>query len=385
MLSLYATFFSIQAVSAILSPYLQIMLYNHGYTPATIGILLGLYECAGILGPFIIADWSDRTGKPRLIMLVCTLCMIGAFIPLTLISQLPVLLPALCLVAFFWKALPPIQDAMAMKALEGNTWKYTKIRATGTLGYVCFSLFFQFVPVLDTTDNHSLMVWLIIGGVILAISQLFIKKDTRLVRKAIKPGILRFHRTADQSPLFDRVLIIGTVIIALNKFSLSSISNFFSLYVTESLGRGDMVGLLNAIAAGSEIFCMLLAGALMARGVKPTTLMAFSSVGMVLRLGCYILFPSLTGAIVGQLFHSVVYGFLHPAAVLFVTRHMQPENRATGMALYTSLGNGLPTVLGAALGGVLLESIGYAGMFCVYILFALASLALYAVFRRSLD
>jgi len=385
MLAMYFSFFTIQAISSLLAPYLPIILYNNGFSPTTIGFLLGLYECSGIVGPFVIAVWSDRSENPRLVLLVCTFFLMIIFIPIALATWYPLLVFALGIAAFLWRPMFPIQDAMVMHLLGGNTWKYTKIRATGTLGFVFFSLFFQFTPFLNTKDNTSLLVWLLIGGSLFFLSLLFVPKT--VVKK--KPQMIRlgllFSKHALKQQLFSRVLIIGIVIISLNRFAMSAISNFLPLYITDYLGHGDFVSLLMAIGATSEFIFMLLAGLLLKRGVGPMQLISISSLGLCFRLGTYVLFPSLAGAIVGQLFHSIVFGFLHPAAVVFVYREMALEHRSTGMALYASIGIGVPTVLGTVLGGYVVDSFGFHGLFGSYILFALSSLLVFIVFRKDLE
>ena len=384
MLSMYLSFFSIHALSSILVPYLPIILHNHGLSPTVIGFLLGLHEGVGILGPFLVAQWSDRSKNPRRVLLLCTVLLMAACIPLTLAPTLLGIVLAISVVAFFWRSMFPVQDSMAMLFLGGDTWKYTKLRASGTLGFVCFSLFFQFTPFLHTTDNRSLLIWLLIGGVVFSCSLLFIPKAAPLEKVSRKRILWPFSKSALGHQVFSRSLILGIVVIGLNRFSMSVVSSFFSLYVTEDLGRGDSLSLLMALGAASELFFMLIAGRLLHRGIDPMRLITISSIGLCLRLAIYALFPSLGGAVLGQLFHSIVFGFLHPAAVVFVYRHMALEHSATGMALYTSFGVGLPMVLGTLLSGFFIELIGFRNLFGLFIVFALLSLFLSYLYRKEL-
>ncbi|PKL20670.1 MAG: MFS transporter, partial [Spirochaetae bacterium HGW-Spirochaetae-4] len=119
-------------------------------------------------------------------------------------------------------------------------------------------------------------------------------------------------------------------------------------------------------------------------GVRPIILIGISSLGLCFRLLSYMLIPTLAGAVVGQLFHSVVYGFFHPAAIMFVNNNIAPERRAVGMALYTSVGIGLPTVVGAGIGGYVVEWIGFGRMFGSYTVFAILSLVMIFLFRKVL-
>jgi PPP family 3-phenylpropionic acid transporter len=97
------------------------------------------------------------------------------------------------------------------------------------------------------------------------------------------------------------------------------------------------------------------------------------------------LFPTIAGAILGQLLHSLCYGLFHPAAVAFVSTHVPPQKRAVGLTMYLSLGVGLPTFIGSALGGYIVEFFGYRMLFGSYTVFSLIGLIVYAVFARGLS
>jgi PPP family 3-phenylpropionic acid transporter len=114
-------------------------------------------------------------------------------------------------------------------------------------------------------------------------------------------------------------------------------------------------------------------------------LLAASVVAVATRLAIYAIFPNPAGAVVGQLLHSLCYGLFHPAAVAFVATSVPPDRRAVGMAMYLSLGVGLPTFLGSAAGGFIVEAAGYRVLFASYIIFAVASLAVYFAARKALE
>lgn len=183
---------------------------------------------------------------------------------------------------------------------------------------------------------------------------------------------------------FDSGFVIGMIIIAFNRLGMSAVTSFFSLYLVEELHIYS-ISLMNAIAAGSEIFLMLLAGYLIQKkGVLPVFLLLISGIGMAVRLLLYARFPSLAGVIIGQLLHSVCYGFLHPAAIQLVARRVKRTHRALGMSIYISLGTGLPTVLGSSLGGLLTENFGYKTLFESFSVFAMISVVLCLVFWKKM-
>ena len=114
-------------------------------------------------------------------------------------------------------------------------------------------------------------------------------------------------------------------------------------------------------------------------------IIALASAAIVVRLLVYAFVPTKLGVVSGQLIHSICYGLFQPAAVAFINLKTPPAYRTTGMALFLGLGTGLPVVLGSILGGFVVEALGYRWLFASFSLFALASLALYAAYRKTLD
>jgi PPP family 3-phenylpropionic acid transporter len=114
-------------------------------------------------------------------------------------------------------------------------------------------------------------------------------------------------------------------------------------------------------------------------------IIALASAAIVLRLLVYALVPTKLGVVAGQLLHSICYGLFLPCAVAFINLKTPPAHRTTGMALFFGFGMGLPAVLGSALGGIVVEDLGYRWLFASFSLFALASLVLYGKNRKALD
>ncbi|GAB1483979.1 hypothetical protein MASR2M78_27960 [Treponema sp.] len=164
---------------------------------------------------------------------------------------------------------------------------------------------------------------------------------------------------------------------------MAPIASFFSLYAVEEL-HWDAVGFLWAIAAGSEIPLMLISARLIRRYGAPR-LLSVSVLAVAVRLAIYTFIPNIAGAVVGQALHSLCFGLFHPAAISFVATHVPPEQRASGMAMYLSLGVGLPTFIGSTAGGFILEYSGYRFLFASFIVFALASFLVYLLARKRLE
>ncbi|HZJ87996.1 MAG TPA: MFS transporter, partial [Sphaerochaeta sp.] len=114
--------------------------------------------------------------------------------------------------------------------------------------------------------------------------------------------------------------------------------------------------------------------------VLPVHLIGISSLALALRYFLYAITPSFGWIIFGQLLNSLCYGFFQPAAIYFIARRVKRSRRTLGMSIFTSVGMGVPAVIGSLIGGVIIQHFGYATLFGSYALVALFSFFLSRVF-----
>lgn len=380
MLQLYISFFFLYSIFAVVNPFLQVLLRNSGYSYEAVGILLAIFEIAGIVGPLVVGRIVGKTGRLKDTILVSTAAASLGLILLVRSGPVWLTIVALAISAFFLRSLLPLLDTVATNRFNGDAQKYSYIRSFGTLGFVVFSLAFAALGIPVVSDNSSIIRYALMGCLLFFLPVLSWKEAPQ--PKKSKEPVQRVPFSVD--PWFDSAFVIGLVIIALNRLSMSAVSSFLSLYLVEEL-HIHAISLINALAAGAELLFMVFAGYLIQKKkVLPVFLLLISGLGMVLRLLIYAHFPSLAGVVVGQLLHSVGFGFFHPAAIQLVARRVKRSHRALGMSMYISLGTGLPSVLGATLGGVLTEGFGYKVMFESFSVFAMLSVLLCLVFLKKM-
>jgi len=384
MVQLYISFFFVYSIFAIVNPYLQVLLRNSGYSYEAVGVLLGIFEVAGIVGPLIVGRIVDKTGRLKDTVLVATAATALGLILLVRPGPVWLTIFALSLTAFFLRALLPLVDTVATNLFNGDAQKYSRIRAFGTLGFVAFSLAYSALGIPILTDNSNIIMYALLGCVCFFLPVLSWKEAKHPKKEKNTPKVRTKRQPFSANPWFDLAFVIGLIIIAFNRLSMSAVTSFFSLYLVEELHIYS-ISLMNAIAAGSEIILMLLAGYLIQKkGVLPIFLLLISALGMALRLLLYARFPTLAGVIVGQLLHSVCFGFFHPAAIQLVARRVKRTHRTLGMSMYISLGIGIPTVLGSSLGGLITGRFGYKVLFESFSVFAMISAVLCLVFWKKM-
>lgn len=366
------------AVYGIVSPYLQIMLSALGYGPAAVGLLLGIIEISGIAGPLVIARLVDRSGRYRVALVLCGGIVIATMPALVFFRNFPMTVLVICIFALGLKSLIPIMESGTMGLIErsssGTGRKrpgtlrsgYGLIRSAGSAGFVILTLVFQFIPGFDNSPPFVYAV-LIAGSVLSFLLSLGIVAELDTPKKKEK------QKAAAHNPM-PAVFALGLAVIALNRLAMTSIGSFFSLYVKEEL-RWNAVAGLWALSAAIEIPALILSGKLI-HTFGAMKVMAVSSIAIAVRLIVYAVFPTPAGALTGQILHAACYGLFQPAAMAFVALTYPSESRTTGMALFMGFGVGLPTFVGSALGGVIVELLGYRVLFAVFSLFAVASVLL---------
>ena len=361
-------------VSGIVFPYLPILVRNLGYPAATVGILLSIAEGAGILGPFIFGRVADKYGKYKGCIALSYVLAAAAAVPLALFVH-PVLSGIFIAVsAIGFRSSMPLLDSITTIHL-GEKGNYGKIRVFGSIAFVCFVFFMQWVPVLRPNTSVNIAFWICVTAAlgIIVITLLPSKYTTRMT-----PSKDTGHAEAGKKSIWTPIFIVGLVSIALNRMAMVPVHSFFSLFLVEYM-RWDAVGLMMTLSGLAEIPFIFFSYRLIRRyGTMP--ILAFTSAIVALRLGLYAIFPFKAGVIAGQLLHSFCFGLFHPASIAFISDSVPSEQRSYGMTLYLSLGWGLPAFLGNFMGGFVIDNAGFRSLFGYFTVFALLSAAIYPVY-----
>jgi PPP family 3-phenylpropionic acid transporter len=375
-------YIALYGIYGITSPYLPMLLRALGYGPAAIGLLLSVFEVAGIVGPLVLTARSDaRSGRAgagsRSLLVGTAACVLAALPLLSFVARPAATAAGLVLLALGIKTMVPLMDARtsAYAASRGPALRggYGSMRAPGTLGYIFTALALQLAPSVASGPPWALSAC--IGAADIAfLASTFALPGTEAAGAPAASAEPRARRRAD--PAFG----LGIAVIGLNRFSMAAVNSFLSIYAAEEL-KLRATGAIWAISAAAEIPVMLVAGSLIAR-TGPMPAIAVSSLAMVLRLSLYVAIPSFGGVVSAQLLHCLCYGLFLPATIAFVAERYPPERRATGMAIYMGIGVGLPSVLGSALGGFIVERFGYKALFLSFTAFAWASIALFLATRK---
>ncbi|MDR1506495.1 MAG: MFS transporter, partial [Treponema sp.] len=344
----------------IIPPYLSILVSGLGYNTSLVGILLAISEGAGICGPFLFGHAADKSGKYKGGMILAYALTAAGAVPLALLVH-PVLSALfIALLALGYRSALPLMESLATLSIGGKG-SYGKIRMTGSISFISFLLFLQWVPVLRPDTPVNISLWIVITAALAVFTVLFL--PSRLTSAGPRQG----KTPEEKAPAYRRreiwtpAFILGFAMIFLSRLAMTPINSFLSLYLVNYL-RWDAVALMWALASVGEIPFMYASSRLIRRfGVMPILALTTAAVGV--RLLLYVLFPTKAGVIAAQLLHTLCYGLFHPAAVSFIADRVPPQHRAYGMTLYLSLGLGLPTFIGSFIGGFIVDHGGYPLLF----------------------
>lgn len=380
--------FFLFAIYGVVAVYLPIVLTGMGYTATQVGFLLGIFEGAGVILPLIVSPLIEKKGQYGLFLILMGLLMALVPFPMVKIVGFGATAAFLSLYSFGYKGAVPLSDSLIQRFLKGGGDDYGKVRVAGSIGYVVMTLLLQrFVP---AGTARQYMVWMVASAGLFALSLFFVPGILSSQGKNIsaeenspspissdkKEGI--WQTLAQFPPIF----WMGLWLLFLGFFGLTPVTKMLALYTTEFL-HSNAVGALSAISAASEIPFMFFSGRFLRR-YGSLNLLVFCTALVGVRMLLYILFPNMTGAVLGQLLNSVTYGLYHPAAVVFVAQYAPKGKLMISMSLYSIFALGLASVLGNSLGGWMIDSFGYPVLFTTFAVFPLVGVLVYLFVRKKL-
>ena len=167
-------YFLLFSVYAPVNAYLPVLLKSIGFGTADIGVLLGIFESAGVILPLFLSAAVDKNERYGITMLVLGLVMAFSLLPLTLFHSFAATAFFLCAFALGIRGLIPISDAFTTKSLGNNTKNYGRIRAVGSAGFVCTALILQFTPIVNADNIRSIVYGIGVLGLLYTASLFFV-------------------------------------------------------------------------------------------------------------------------------------------------------------------------------------------------------------------
>lgn len=366
--------------AGVYSPFLSAHYTSLGLSAAQTGILLAATPvCALAIQPL----WStiaDKLGRRRAVIVI--LCLAAAVLaPLYYLAStfVPVLLVTFAFSAFF-SGLLPLSDSLVIELADRSGLDFSRIRMGGTIGYAIVVLIVG--RLLDMAPQIQF-------AVVSAALVVFAAHMWRLPEAGIRANAADDPKVSHGKgllSLFTSNEITFVLVFAfISSAAIGFIGAFLGRYAVE-LGEGqNLVGVLSAVSAASEIPILLVSSKLVRR-FGEMNLLIFSCFMAALRLvlvGTGIV-PVM---ICGQLLQSVSYMTVYYSCVTYIANHTYEDCRARGQSAFAMVQSGLSVVVANLFGGWACDALGtHAG----FLAFALAStiaavvaFVAYVLWRRS--
>jgi len=383
----WASYFLLFLSTAIFVPYLQLYLKARGFSPSQIGILLACLELAGLLGPILLGRLADRHARYRGLFALSLVVTVAAFAPLQLTSRFLWFALGLGVMGFAYRSTTPLLDSLVGKTLTDPTRQYGLLRVAGSFAFIAVSVVLQFTSLSTGKSSVGILVAFSAAALVALAAVPFLvpagrdgSAQARVAPNgaaAVDSAVLSM-RQSGFTPAF--WIVMG--IIFLGRFGIGSYYSFFSLYLQQTF-PGVGISLLWAIGPVAEVVAMYFSGRLIARrGIRFMLVLSLASISV--RLSLFVIAPSI-GVVAGaQLLHAFTFGTFHTTAIAYINSTIARERRGLGMALYTTCGVGLPSLLASLVGGFVLQAHGFAVLFLSYAVAPVIGIALLTVLGARL-
>lgn len=343
-------------------PYLPLYLRRHaGLERSEIGWVLATIGLAGVVGPFLWGPLVDHTNKRRLILGV-GFAMTGILYPAYMfVRSLPSLFILTVVFGAMLAPLVPLMDDLTLRRVRTRGGDYGRMRLWGSLSFILGSM---------------AVGWLLDRGLPSAQFVLFCLAEAAalLVVFSFPANDINYRAARHRDLHFWRALsgtfVLFLVAAFLGKVSTIGHSTFYSLYL-ETIGANDSLkGIAWSIGVVAEIAMMVVAGGIVRR-FGAHRLFLVGLVGSAARFLLYALWPTITGALVGQVFHAFSFGAFHIGSVTLASELSPPGRSGTGQLALAALASGLGASVGSLISGQIAQAWGYRIMYV-----ALAGLAI---------
>lgn len=380
--ALYFLSFLVQSIQGAVGPYLQIMLRNSGYSHILVGTVMGAGLFLSVVGPLLFSYISQKTGKPRLVMILSALAVVVFFAPVMFPVSTAVTIVCYCLGFVSICSINPLHDGYITTHIPNSSY-YGRIRACGTMGYVSMLVLSAVTSFPNQESNSSIFLNMGIKiGAFVLFCLLFLKPD-KGVSQSGRTASLK-NRTSFKA--LGSTFYLFIFLFALTRIAHGVVEKLLASYMTEVLDLGNSFTFYIALGAMFEALVMVTLGKKTSGGVAACiNMLVISSFAVTIRLLIYFFFPkSIIMFSIAQAMHGLTYGMAHISATAYIATLLGKEKFTLGMGVYQALGYNLPEMIAVTVGGFVIDYYGYPVLFASYSVLPLIAIVLIVFSRKKL-
>ncbi len=333
------------------TPFLSAYYAQKGINADRIGILLMIGPCVILLIQRFWADFSDKTGKRKKVLLVAIIGSGFSMLLYYLGNSFFSMFFATVVVTSFTTAVIPLSDAILIAyALDGG-YPYSIIRLGGTLGYAIMTIF---AGMYLKTKPQMQFVLAFFSYMILFCFFIGLKeerKEQKIENKVIKTRNKQNRVFKNQ----DVYMVLSLAFIS--QMGLSFYTGFIGPYILEKGYTQSTIGIINGISALSEVPVLLYINRMIRR--YGTIKVLFFSCFL---MGIRTFLPAgsgIMGIVLAQLLQGVTYMTVYYSCAVYISNCVSEEYQTKGQSILNVVQLGVGSIVGNLAGGKLIHLLGY--------------------------
>jgi len=342
MLSL--TYFFYFGHLGVFVPYLGIFLDGRGFSSTQIGELFAIITLTRILGPFLWADFADRSGHTLAILRVGSLLTVLSFACLFMVEGFWSLTLVFSLVMMFWTAILPQLEVITLQQVSMTRVSYGHIRLWGSVGFIVCSIMVGIAIDRFGSEVPALASQIALLALLIATLGVHHRRE----RVSTNTGKQRLWPYARQPQV-----LLFLLACALLQVSFGPYYGFFALYMRDINVSGQTIGLLIGFGVLAEVGIFLVARRLIARFGVWWLLQRCFVLTALRWLALADVAEQLWVVWVTQSIHALSFGLAHVTALEFIHRTVPPACHSRAQALYISVAFGVGGAIGNYSAGLL--------------------------------
>ena len=358
---------------ASVSPFIVLYYQGLGFAGTQIGLLTGVTPLITFFSAPLWTGLADATRRHRLMMSLAILAGVITILVFPLLNAfVPVLLIAILLNTFI-APIPPFADSATMFMLADEKEMYGRIRLGGTIGYGMAA------PIAGVlVQNHGLKLAFWGCAALFLLGFIVSQKLVHGQLKADDPGggSVRTLLTNPRWPLFLTVAFAGGI-------ALAALNNYFFPYMKELGANESTMGLALTIGTISEIPVLFFGNRLIKR-LKSYGLLMLTMVVTGIRLLLFAASGTPSLVLFIQFLNGLTFPAMWVAGVSYADENAPAGMSTTAQGLFGAMVLGFGMAVGGFIGGPLLESMGGRGLYLVFGIVVLATVAIVTLIQRRL-
>ncbi|MDF2541433.1 MAG: ProP12 [Herbinix sp.] len=373
--------------ASVYTPYLSAYYSQNGISAVKIGMLLTIGPVVSIFIQPLWALISDRTGRRKDVLSFVAagsgLAIFSYYIGNTFLT----FFIATILLTTFTTSIVPLSDAIIIKNSIKYQFDFAKIRMGGTLG---FAISVILAGGFLTKKPSAQFLLGFIGYAILFFFTRRLSKEENEARSVSEVKVKQLDNPRERGILsiFHTKQIYFVLAFALiSQVGLSFYNAFINVYTLELGYSGRTIGIINCIAALSEVPILFIINKLVKK-VGPMKLIFISCILMSIRI--FVITGNAIACIYfGQMFQGITYMTIYYSCAIFISENVKHEKQSQGQSTLTIIQAGIGSIIGNIVGGFMVDLFGLRSSYLIMSLIVLITAGLIAmvmaIYQRKMN